>query len=77
MKRAVTKTSVLLLSFLLFLSAPVLAVETVLNAVDTDGAAATLTLLSDPLLSMTPTDLRLTMDKAHGDMLLATSAMNS
>ena len=75
MRRAVTKISVLLLSFLLFLSAPVLAVETVLNAVDADGAAATLTLSSDPLLSMTPTDLRLTMDKAHGDTLLATSAV--
>lgn len=75
MKSAAMKLSVLLFSFLLFLSAPALAAETVLNAVDADGTAATLTLSSDPLLSMTPTDLRLTINRAHGDMLLATSAV--
>ena len=75
MKRAAMKTSVLLLSILLLLSAPALAAETILNAVDADDAAATLTLSSKPLLSMTPTDLRLSMDRAHGDKLLATSAV--
>jgi hypothetical protein len=75
MKRASMKISVLLLSILLLLSAPALAAETVLNAADADGAAATLTLSSKPLLSMTPTALRLTMDRAHGDTLLATSAV--
>jgi hypothetical protein len=69
------RKAVFLLCLLLLLVTPVLAVETVLNATDADGATATLTLSSKPVLSMMPTDLRLTMDKAHGNMLLATAAI--
>ncbi len=64
-----------LLFVLLMLSAlPALAAETVLTAADADKATATLTLASNPLLTMTPTDLHLTMNRAHGDTLMATSA---
>ena len=60
---------------LLVLSTPALAADTVLQATSADGAAATLTLSADPLLSMTPTDVHLALDKAHGDLLLPTAAV--
>jgi len=77
MKNFGLKRSVFLLFLFLFLflAIPVLAAETVVYATDDGGSTATLTLFSRPLLSMTPTDIFLTFDKAHGDSLLSTAAI--
>ena len=69
------KKVVLLFLLLLLFALPALATETVLTAADADKSTATLTLASSPLLTMTPTDLHLTMNRAHGDTLMATSAV--
>ena len=69
-----TKTVFSLFLFLL-LSSSVYAAETVLTAADADGSTATLTLSSKPVLTMTMIDLNLTINKAHGDTLLPTSAV--
>ena len=69
------RKAVFLICLLLFLVTPVLAAETVISTSDADGAKATLTLSVNPLLSMTPTELHLVMNKAHGDMLMLTSAV--
>ena len=59
----------------LLLTSSLHAAETVLYSVDADGSTATLTLSTNPVLTMTQTDLHLTMNKAHGDTLLPTSAV--
>ena len=74
MIRILSKTSCFFLVFLL-LTSSVQAAETVLYSVDADGSKATLTISSKPILTMTQVDLYLTMNKAHGDTLLPTSAV--
>ncbi len=69
------RSAALTMFLLLCLSIPVVAAETVLTATDADGEGATLTLSQSPLLSMTPTELRLTLNKAHGDMMMLSSAV--
>ncbi len=75
MKNFGLKRSVFLLFLFLLMAIPVFAAETVVHATDDEGSTATLTLSSRPLLSMTPTDIFLTFDKAHGDTLLSTAAV--
>ena len=74
MTHILSKTSCLFLAFLL-LTSSVQAEETVLYSADADGSTATLTLSSNPILTMTQVDLYLKMNKAHGDTLLPTSAV--
>jgi hypothetical protein len=75
MKNSFMQKSICLCFYLVLLSTPVLSEETELKASSTSGAVATLTLSAAPLLSMTPTELRLTTARAHDDMLMLTSAV--
>ena len=74
MMHTISKSICFLILFLL-LTSSVHGAETVLYSVDADGSTATLTLSTNPVLSMTQTDFHLTMNKAHGDTLLPTSAV--
>ena len=73
MTHILSKTSCFFLVFLL-LTSSVQAAETVLYSVDADGSTETLTISTNPILTMTQVDLNLTMNKAHGDTLMPTSA---
>lgn len=59
---------------LLLLTSSVQAADTVLYSADSDGSTATLTISSNPIVSMTQVDLHLTINKAHGVMLMPASA---